>query len=302
MIKFKQLKNTLSLWCKNRVSIIIKYVRSFLRRYLCRYKAMYTNNMLHSKIKMVFAMLFIIAAVVSFLYWTSCLLFAGAGIADMWIWPVASVFFIVCFLWISGRPPFTRLNRNIWLRTTATILLILLFIFFITIECFVISGMNEDGEADLEYIIVLGAQVRGTYPSSALKWRIDRAYEYLNENPKTKAVVSGGQGSGEDISEAECMRRELLSRGISDERILIEDKSTSTKENITFSIQIIGTKDAEVGVVTNNFHVWRATKIAHRAGLPNTVGISAPFDNLLIFHYMVREFFSIVMNTYNGNM
>jgi uncharacterized SAM-binding protein YcdF (DUF218 family) len=242
------------------------------------------------------------AAALSLIYWVICLVRAGSGIAELWIWPAASVFFIICYLWVTGRPPFTRLHKQKWLRICAAVLLVLIIGFFGTVECLIISGMDDDGEPGLDYIIVLGAQVKGTRPSLALSWRINRAYEYLTENFDTIAVVSGGQGAGEDISEAECMKRELVSRGITEERILMEDKSSSTKENITFSLLIIGSADAEIGIVTNNFHVWRAVKIAHRAGADNAVGIAAPFRNPLIFHYMAREFFSTVMNSINGNM
>ena len=161
---------------------------------------------------------------------------------------------------------------------------------FVVVEC-LLSGHDETGKQGLDYIIVLGAQVKGTTPSFALHWRIERAYEYLSGNPNTIAVVSGGQGNGEDISEAECMRRELIRRGIAEERILIEDKSTSTKENISFSLEIIGDKAARMGVVTNNFHVWRAVRIARRTGAENTVGVAAQYPNVLLIHYMVREFF-----------
>ncbi len=220
----------------------------------------------------------------------------------LWIWPTAALFFGLCTLFAAGRRPFTRLRRVMWLRISIAAMIAALICAFVVIECFVISGMNDTGEPGLDYIIVLGAQVRGTTPSFALYWRIERAYEYLSENPDTIAVVSGGQGRGEDISEAECMRRELIGRGIAEERIFIEDQSTSTKENISFSLEIIGDRDAKIGVVTNNFHVWRATRIARRAGAENAVGIAAPYRNLLIIHYMAREFFSVVANSLSGNM
>ncbi len=242
------------------------------------------------------------AGTLSVIYWLLCITIAGAGISELWIWPAASAFLFICYLWVTGRPPFSRLHLIKWLRICASVLLVLIFGFFATVECLVISGMDDDGEPGLDYIIVLGAQVKGTRPSMALRWRIDRAYEYLTENPDTFAVVSGGQGQGEDISEAECMKRELVSRGIPEERILMEDRSTSTMENIRFSLEVIGRDGVRIGIVTNNFHVWRAVKIAHRAGADGAVGIAAPFRNALIFHYMAREFFSTVMNSMNGNM
>ncbi len=261
------------------------------------------------------AILMIAAAATSLLYWVVCCAVARAGIAELWIWPLASLFFFILYLWISGRPPFGQLRKIKWLRCAVALFLALFFCFFTVIECFVASGMSSDGEAGLDYIIVLGAHVSGTVPSSALRWRIERAHEYLIENPDTLAVVSGGQGAGEDISEAECMRRELISLGIDSSRIVMEERSTSTTENISFSLKIIeallgegGEADAregesiKIGIVTNNFHVWRAVRIARRAGISEAAGIAAPYRNILILHYMVREFFSIVMNTLLGYM
>ncbi len=236
------------------------------------------------------------------LYWVVCLIAAGGGIDMLWVWPAAALFFSLCAVFCAGLPPFFRLRRKRWLRITVAAVFAALICAFVVVECFVISGMDETGKPGLDYIIVLGAQVKGTTPSFALHWRIERAYEYLSGNPNTIAVVSGGQGNGEDISEAECMRRELIRRGIAEERILIEDKSTSTKENISFSLEIIGDKAARMGVVTNNFHVWRAVRIARRTGAENTVGVAAQYPNVLLIHYMVREFFSAVANSLSGNM
>ena len=105
---------------------------------------------------------------------------------------------------------------------------------------------------NLEYIIVLGAHVQGTRLTLALLERTRRALQYLEENPETKAVLSGGQGEGEDISEAQAMCNYLVEHGIDRERLILEGRSTSTTENLKFSLEIIGL-DHSVGVVTNNF-------------------------------------------------
>ena len=94
---------------------------------------------------------------------------------------------------------------------------------------------------DLDYIIVLGAHVAGTRLSKALLERTRRALRYLEENPETRAVLSGGQGQGEQISEAEAMYRYLTEHGIDGSRLILEDRSTNTKENLDFSLEKIGT-------------------------------------------------------------
>lgn len=242
------------------------------------------------------------ASVFSLLYWLFCGMAGGFGLSILWIWLIFSLFFAALALWYANKFPFRRLRRLKWLRITATVALCLFIVFFIIVEALVISGMNAEGEDDLEYIIVLGAHVRGTTPSAALRWRITRAYEYLTENPNTVAILSGGQGSGEEISEAECMRRELTALGISESRLILEDNSTSTAENMEFSFRIIGDLSARVGIVTNNFHVWRGVRSARAVGAENICGISAPFKNALLLHYMVREFFSFTANLLKGNL
>ena len=105
---------------------------------------------------------------------------------------------------------------------------------------------------NLDYIIVLGAHVDGTRMTLALLERARRALLYLEENPGTKAVLSGGKGDGENISEAEAMYRYLIGHGIEGNRLILEEESTSTKENLEFSRRKIGTTDCSIGVVTNS--------------------------------------------------
>ena len=125
-------------------------------------------------------------------------------------------------------------------------------------------------ESDAPYVIVLGAAVYGETPSISLRHRSDRAAAHLQRNPDAVAVVSGGQGEGEDISEAEAMRRYLVDKGVADGRILMEDRSTSTLENLTFSKQIIensGGDPARVAVVSSSYHLYRAKRMAAALGM-----------------------------------
>lgn len=145
---------------------------------------------------------------------------------------------------------------------------------FCIVEGCVISQMHADGRGGLDYIIVLGAQVRKDGPSPVLKYRLDKAVEYLNENPDTVCIVSGGQGSNEPWSEAEGMARYLQEKGIDTARILPEDKSQTTEQNITNS-KMLMKEGASVGIVTNNFHVFRALQIAKKYGLSDVCGIAA---------------------------
>lgn len=144
-------------------------------------------------------------------------------------------------------------------------------------------------------VIVLGCSVKGETPSLMLRYRIDTAEEFLKANPDSAAVLSGGQGPGEDISEALCMYRELTARGIDSSRLYMEDRSTSTIENVNFSKEIIDREglNTTVAIVSNNFHLYRASLVVRDAGLTYS-GLPAfsPYPSLAT--YIMREYLGIV--------
>jgi uncharacterized SAM-binding protein YcdF (DUF218 family) len=143
-----------------------------------------------------------------------------------------------------------------------------------------------------DYIIILGARVKGEIPSLALQYRIDAAANYMKKNKETIAIASGGQGPGEDITEAEAIKRGLLKHGVDSKRILLEDKSTDTVENITFSKKVIP-DHLETGLlVTNDFHLYRAKSIAKSQGL-NLQGIPAETPTVAIPKSYTREYLAI---------
>ena len=141
----------------------------------------------------------------------------------------------------------------------------------------ILHGQSVGPEEDADYLIVLGAGLRGDRPSLVLMYRIQAAAEYLLDHPESKVVVSGGQGANEWISEAQAMQRELVDLGVEESRICLEDKSTSTNENLTFSKQFIP-DNASVVVVTNKFHVFRACHLAREIGYESVSGLGA--DNV----------------------
>ena len=251
----------------------------------------------------ILSVLFTALAVFGGVYWLLCGTFAGFGISALWMWPLIALLGGVMALWFGEKKPFRRMTQKRWLRITVAVFLAVCLVYFVIIEGLVISGMSAECEPALDYIIVLGAKVNGTVPSLALRCRIDRAYEYLRDNPNTVAIVSGGQGRGENISEAEAMRKGLVERGIDESRIILEARSTSTEENLEFSYELIEDSAAKVGLVTNNFHVFRALSIAknsHGNSAASVCGISARYPNVLVIHYMMREFVSITFYALTG--
>lgn len=173
---------------------------------------------------------------------------------------------------------------------------------FVVVEGLIISGMYAKPEADLDYIIVLGAQVKKEIPSKALLKRLVKAEEYLKENPHTIAVLSGGQGSGEAITEAEAMRRYLVENGIQEKRLILEKRSTNTKENMEYSFALIGSMEKKVGIVSNDFHIYRAMAIGKKMGGSHLNGIPADSEAILQVSYLLREFFAVVKDKLVGNL
>lgn len=152
--------------------------------------------------------------------------------------------------------------------------------------------------ADNSTVVVLGAQVRPTgKPSAILRGRINAAEQYLNTHPQSKAVLSGGQGTDEVTSEAECMYRTLTEGGISAERLIMEEKSKTTEENLRFSYDIIknnGELSPDIAITTDGFHQLRAKIIAWKLGIKANVGaVSSDTRIDLLPTYTVREWFAI---------
>jgi uncharacterized SAM-binding protein YcdF (DUF218 family) len=144
----------------------------------------------------------------------------------------------------------------------------------------------------VDYIIILGARVKGEIPSLALQYRIDAAADYMKKNKETIAIASGGQGPGEDITEAEAIKRGLVAHGIPSNRILLEDRSTDTVENIRFSKKLIPNHLEKGLIVTNDFHLYRAKSIARDQGLI-LKGIPAETPTVAIPKSYVREYLAI---------
>lgn len=263
-------------------------------------------------------------AVFSLLYSTVVVYASGKATSFLWFWPVTCVIALVAvvllFLVLTGRLP--RLKTVAMCLCTAFWLCVVVFL---SVEGIVFSAGRKAPAGEAEYVIVLGAQVRGEVPTLVLSARIKAAAEYLTEHPEAVAVASGGKGDGENISEAEAIRRGLVRLGISEDRILLEDRSTSTAENLRFSAEVIQRYEKEkyglqeetplcgtnasairfvsknVVLVTNDFHVFRAVKLAKNLGYTDVSGLGATEFFAVTIQYYVREFFAIGLEILRGN-
>ena len=174
--------------------------------------------------------------------------------------------------------------------------------FFLIMEGIILAGGIMPPKQGLDYIVVLGAKVNGREPSGALRNRIQVAKEYLEDNPATIAVLSGGQGSDEDISEAQCMYERLTAGGIDPARLIMEDQSTDTSENLVFSRALIPEDAENIGLVTNNFHIFRALATARGLGWENVHGVPVATTMFSMPHYLMREFIGVLYDTMRGNL
>lgn len=164
---------------------------------------------------------------------------------------------------------------------------------FTTTMGLIISGTHAK-PTEQATLIVLGCKVRGEEPSLQLYQRTKAGADYLNGNPDAVAILCGGQGNGENISEAECMKRIMQENGIDENRLYLEDKSTSTEENIMFAKNILDENhlDYNVVIATSDYHCYRAKLIAKKHGL-RAAALPAYADKFTRPTFYTREVFGV---------
>ena len=256
----------------------------------------------------------------------SGILFAAGSISLLYFLILAWKHVDFCIIWLLGAAVlyvwggylrYRSLHPDgfsvpVWMSVILSVVLAVGILSFSVTEGKIIHGMTSEPEEELDYLIVLGAQVKKTVPSKALGLRLQKACEYLKEHSQTKAVLSGGQGSGEEIAEAECMYRYLTEHGIPEERLLKEECSTTPRENLMYSARVLADSRQEVttetvlgskiGLVSNNFHIYRALLLAEKFGYRKVYGVPAASDWKLQIHYMVREYFAVLKAKIRGDI
>ena len=184
------------------------------------------------------------------------------------------------------------------LMSVFTILLVIGCMAFAALEIPIIASARTDKDPEAKYLVVLGAGVNGKTPSLSMVNRLDAALEYLNTYPDSIAVLTGCQGEGEDISEAEAMFVWLKGRGISPERLIKEEKSTSTQENIANALDIIRSRDdgfdGRIAICSSEYHLYRAKCMAKENGC-DPVGVAGKTSYpVLKLNYFIREAFGVL--------
>ena len=237
--------------------------------------------------------------VLCLLYYIIIVIYSGVSTSFAVIWPCLAIFLgLLAAGWWFGSQHEGRIP--VWIGVSVGTVCAAGFLILVITEVLIgWSAITATGQP-ADYVIVLGARVRGTKISNSLKQRLERAIEYSEEYPNTVLVLSGGKGPGEEISEAACMYDYLTAHGVEPGRLILEDQASNTAENFALSKPLLyeaGVDPAEgrVAVVTNDFHIARSELIAAREGYGDVAGIPAPLPWVhLEINYTLREAFAMV--------
>lgn len=208
------------------------------------------------------------------------------------------------FVFLAALLVLHRFLPTLWWRMVV-ILTCVGLAYFCFVEAFIIKNARTDKEPARDYLVVLGAAVYGDQPSLTLVRRLEGARDYLLAYPDSVAIVSGGMGAGETVTEAQAMRDWLLANGISADRVLMEPKATSTMENLQYSFEIIRARgdepDGHVAIVSSAYHLYRAKLMAKNLGV-SAAGVSAPWGYFFVMiNYFIREAFGVTHLWVFGN-
>ena len=231
----------------------------------------------------------------------------------LFFWSAAPAFIGICNIGVvtaAGIAAFVFLTALLWHlveehpgKATSVICAVVGVIFTagVLAFCFV-SGLmlkasvTEVPEDCPDYtVVVLGCLIHGDQPSWMLTDRLDRAYEVLRENPDVKCVVTGGQGDNEDYTEAYVMKKYLVEKGIEPSRIVTEEASGNTEENLLYAknaVELHGLSK-NIVIVTDRFHELRARIWAEKAGFPHIYAACCETRPYLVVGYWFREMFGL---------
>ncbi len=200
---------------------------------------------------------------------------------------------------------FHFVRRRVW-RLIAAAALVVGVAAFCVIEAPIVSEARTDAPDDVEYLVVLGAGLHGDVPSLSLTDRLNGALDWLETHPDCVAVVSGGQGPGETMTEGEAMQVWLEAKGIAAGRIIVENRATSTWENLENSFALIrergGDPDGNTAIVTSEYHLYRAKAMAAKLGV-ECYGVAAHTSwPTLMLNYFIREGFAVTYYKLTGEI
>ena len=269
-------------------------------------------------------------AVLCLVYFIAILMYSGMGTAHVLIWLLLACVLgatALCVRYYHKYPKRLPLRLPVSLVTLCGLGMVVMTV----LQILILSRIPQVAESGLEYVIVLGASVKGDEPGKTLRLRLDKAAEYAAQNPETTLILSGGRSENDEVVEAVAMRNYLLEKGVPDDRMVLEVQSLSTVENIAYSRILIENmrmqkkeenhqKDRtlpaylpfvmgpehksthQIGILTSNFHLYRALQIARKQGMEEVCGIASPSDKMLFFHLCFRDGLAILKERLAGNL
>ncbi|WMJ80813.1 YdcF family protein [Clostridium sp. MB40-C1] len=236
-----------------------------------------------------------ILGVICVIYYIALIVYGGqVSFSKFWLLIGGSLIFYVVF---DSKFNYKIPKVNSVIKYVLYIMILTWLISFIFIEGLIIKhGVNQEIK-ETDYLLILGAGLKGEKMSQTLRYRMYKSLEYIGKYPNVKIIVSGGRGSGESISEAEAMKRFLVSNGVEEKNIIKEDKSTNTYENLKYTKKMLDKSSKKsslkISMVTTNFHMYRAQFLADKAGV-ESYAVPAKMHFILIPNYYVREYFAVI--------
>lgn len=216
-----------------------------------------------------------------------------------------SVSMILIYILISAKNIAYKNKYTKVIYQIYRIIMILFISSFIFLQSAIVINMYKTKDISnvkpIDTMIILGAKVNENGVSKTLKLRLDKGIEYYNKNKDINIIVSGGQGEDEVTTEASAMRDYLLENGVNEENIILEDKATTTLENIIFSKKIM--KDLNLGnralIITSDYHLFRGRFIASILGIDNE-GLCSISSLSSRMYYMIREYPTSIIDLYRS--
>jgi uncharacterized SAM-binding protein YcdF (DUF218 family) len=220
------------------------------------------------------------------MYWGRVDIFNKSMIAIGFLWIFISIKINDVLIFMEKLPKFMKIFFKIILAS--------FILSFVIVEGIIIYNMRTASGKEADYIIILGCQVDGSIPSIPLMRRVNVAVKYLKENKNTNVVITGGRGAGENISEAEAMKRILLRNGIEETRIFEEQNAKSTMENLKFSDELYNLKNNNIIIVSSDYHMFRALSIAKKLKYKNVEGLPSKSQLSVLPVYLLREYAAVI--------
>lgn len=265
-------------------------------------------------------------AVICLAYFVIIVVYAGFGTASAFIWLLLGGLLAAAAAGLKYYQKYPE-RVELWIPVSLVTLCASGLVILLVVQILIFGRIPSTAESGLDYVIVLGASVKEDGISKTLKLRLDKAAEYAGENPETVLVLSGAQGAGEPVTEAQAMQEYLLEQGVTEEQMILENRSYSTLENIVYSRLLIeqdreekkaqwqkeraelafpamqvADKPVRIGIITSNFHLFRARMIARKQGLTDVRGIASESDRVLFVHFCLRDSLAILKDRLMGNL